>query len=129
MMSLAEGDGQEPGAHQVPPSPPFTALLLVAEPSQEGLSAQRTERVSCSLPALHAGTSKSSSLPAYGRTTLSRVRSQTRGCMQTVLEACACRGASEGPSYLPSWGSSETPQVKGTDEEHASFFLIPLCPF
>lgn len=92
MMSLPEGYGQELEADRGPPGSPGSFLHCPA-PGRGGQrgsllrndsQARATEQASRSLLALHGGTSKSSSLPAYGRPTLSRVRSQT------AREACAC---------------------------------------
>lgn len=69
-----------------PPKSIFTTLPLPSRGGREAALSGMTVRprgltfdqAFCSLPAMHAGTSKSSSLPAYGRTTLSQVSSQIR---------------------------------------------------
>lgn len=136
-VPLAEGNGQELGAsrHPHPSSPPgpcFTALPLAGEAREAALSGMNVRpkalnRASCSLPALQAGTSKSSSLPAYGRTTLSRVRSLTRD--HRLGGKSVPSGHLGGAELLGHPGEQETFKVKGNSADFSTFLLIPSCPF
>lgn len=77
---------------------PNHVVHILASGAIQQLTELRKISLSLSPLALHGGTSKSSSLPAYGRTTLSRVRSLTTGARLQGRSVHV--GSSEGLSYL-----------------------------